>query len=87
MGELKGPVRDSAMDLKLFEIFRARYVEGFYGREEEWTSYLVSIGCGRGTIRMDGSISCPDSYHRVYRPHWVHVPDEIAFRVMVLGLP
>jgi hypothetical protein len=80
-------IRDDLVDFKLWELFRVKYADSFYGQENEWTSYLVSIGCGRGTIKMSGSISCPDSYHRVYTPHFVHIPDELAFKFLVLGLP
>jgi hypothetical protein len=74
-------------DLKLWELFRAKYAESFYGREGEWVSYLAGIGCGRSNRNMEKSISCPDSYHRVYRPHFIQIPDELAFKFLILGLP
>lgn len=77
---------------KLREIFGQKYKERFYAREDEWSTYVHSIGCVRSLSFPPGSFECPDSYHRAYPARWypvrwIQVPEELAVKFLVLGLP
>lgn len=87
------------MSNTIFEIFRTKYLRdfkhipttrtpGYKGEnplEQEWCEYLYSLGCGRNRQHKENSIECPDSYHRAYIPHYIHVPEELALKVLALG--
>lgn len=73
--------------LKLRDLLHDKYRERFYAKENEWSAYVHAIGCTRSLDPSPNSIECPDSYHRVYDTHWIDIPEELAVKFLVLGLP
>jgi hypothetical protein len=70
---------------KIESLLALKYDRDFYMTGKSWSDYLESIGCFSDPHYSFFKVVDPESFHKRGGLTFVRIPEEFAFKVLVLG--